>query len=216
MVNSILQLKEAVELLSGQRGDKYFASREDISLTQASINTLKKNTSWDTIYDQEFTAVTSVVIPKLSEYRLLKVSGYIKPSTTQPAYMRFSTNGAFISAATDYFYDILYTGSSSGTWAGVQGTTSVVPISGLEVVTFANNFGTRFDLVVEQFNQLSQTTVHGFLYYYTGAILRCGTLHIRPGTSGVGTLDQVCDGLMLLCGANTAFSGSMMLEGLKG
>lgn len=219
MVNSILQLKEAVELLSGQRGDKYFASREDISLTQSSIRSLQKSTPWDTIYYQPYGPVTgSLVVDKLSEYRMVRLAGYVRPTTDLAVNLQFSaTGGTYIGAATDYSNDFMYLSSAAPTTVSANSIAQPwLPLSYTSAVQAANPYSCRFDIMFEQFNQVSQTTGHGNLDYYTGTSLIKGTYWLRPAT---GALAVSLDGFRLFCGSNASLgthNGFLLVEGLKG
>lgn len=220
IVNSILQLKEAVELLSGQRGNKYFASMEDISQLLTKTKALETDTPWQTIYNQSFSGVVGqMLIPDLSEYRMLRVKGYARPTNNDRLFgiQLGLIGGGMVSAATEYNNTLMYTSSIAPTTiSGSQLVTGHVALTFTNPIQAINTYALRFDLNFEHFNQTGQKTMWGHVDYYTGTLLHQGFLHMRPATGGLGGVG--CDRFQLFCGGagTDVFSGHMLVEGVKG
>lgn len=218
MQTSILQLKEAVELLSGQRGGGFFPTYEDATRVQEQIKNLQKNSKWDILYNQEFSVVSGFYVPNLIEYRNLRGQLYLYQSAGAAnwPYARFlDINGNAVSGANAYLAEGIYNventvGTPTG-WSNNALDKTTLPLALQNNLLSGNVFGCFNDFSVFCLNKTVQTTFMSRFQYYNGSNIVKGTVVARE--SGAAQRSGMLFGI---AGGVGTITGHLILEGLKG
>lgn len=219
MQTSILQLKEAVELLSGQRGGGVFPTYDDASRVQEQIKDLQKDSKWDVIYNQEFSGVPAFIVGGLAEYRNLRGQLYLRQDTGAASwpYIRYlDVNGAIVTTATNYLSEGMYNVESVNPqnvagWTNVALDRSAIALSLQNNLSVGNSYGCYNMFEILGLNRAISTVFKTDLTYYNGSNIVKGSMMSREVAVAArsGLIIGIFSG-----GGN--ISGHLYLEGLKG
>lgn len=217
MQTSILQLKEAVELLSGQRGGGFFPTYEDATRVQEQIKDLQKDSKWDVLYNQDFSGVTSFNITNLQEYRNLRGQLHIYQLTgaAQWPYARVIDSAGAVVTTAIYFAEGMYNVESVNPqnvagWTNVVLNRTVIPLSFENVMSVGHIFGANHNFCITNFNKALYGHFMSQLSYYNGANIVKGTMVCRESTPAPRS------GLVFGIVGPATCAGHLYLEGLKG
>lgn len=167
--------------------------------------------AWELIETKTASASASLSWTGLSAYRVLRMTGTIRPATdAAAAYARVSTdNGATYVSTSTYNYQI---GRIAGaTNAPIGGTTTGVLVGGTTSIGNAANELTSFEITFEQFNKNTYMMFHGTAI----ATTELGTLvsAIIGGSWGSSTPR---DAIQIIMDSGNITDGYVTLEGIRG
>lgn len=170
---------------------------------------------WEVVYDQTFSAVTTLNITNLGSYRMLRINGYFKPDSVDDSFaFRFSSdNGStYYSGATDYQNDMVYMSSTVAAVNPANSTGATALLSWGNAVHNSGSFGLRFtNLMIHEFNVASrETTWATMVTYYFGSTVHIGTTYGRPASVNTSA---AMNAIRFYSGSANAFSGWLLLEG---
>lgn len=212
MQNAIAQMKEAIELMSGVRGDKYFLSADDLEQMQSNFRKHQRFDTWETIADEYLPNVpNSKEYTGLGDYHALRLVYHIVPLTatgTWP-YLRAGANGV---VDTSYSGTLRYNIEGSATVSGSIGDTSVVALSWINPVAplTNNSYGCQGVMTITNFNTNVQSMFATQATWYTGTnILHGEFIYRQNGASPYNFLH------FAMGGDATPFAMRMFIEGKR-
>lgn len=208
--NTLLQVKEAIELIAGVRGNRPFAFASDMDATLNRLKKLESNAGWDILYAQEFNT-NGFNVFNLGAYRLLRFSLHVIPAAAIPIYMRVGNGSTFIGATNSYLGTGIYNIESNVAPTGyIISNTTIVPLSWDNNIASGNPFGLTVNGIISNFNIGRQTKIAMHTSLYNGTLVLQGNLHIREAATAARDSIHISS-----IGDATNLTGNLILEGFK-
>lgn len=176
-------------------------ARNNIGFTPALVAYNK----WETILDQEFTSVASIIKTDLAAFRALRFSGRFTPSVGSILGFQFSANNgvSWIAGGADYAWS--YYGVSSG--AVISQTAANLALYVIGGFAAAGSIGS-FSGFIPDFNKAIASLGTGQTSYQNGGALALGIYAVTAATA--------FNALRLLPASGGTISGHISIEGIRG
>lgn len=181
------------------------------TVTMGDADVTLRPQAWELIETKTASASASLNWTGLSAYRVLRMTGTVRPATDAvSAFARVSTNnGSSYVATSTYNYQIGRIGGAAS--APIGGTTTGALIGGTTILGSASNEYTSFEIIFEQFNKPTYMMFHGTAVATSDA----GTLvtAIIGGSWGSATAR---DAIQVIMDSGNIADGYVTLEGIRG
>lgn len=188
-----------------------FDAAQALSATQKAQALKNIGSAWETIYDQAFSAQSSIPITGLSAYRTLRINFYLTTSVDgTTVLMQTSTNNgsSYDASGTDYSYQIIY--SSGTTTTGATGNANGLFMYLSSIGNALGEFSAG-EFKLHEFNQAK----------YLSSLMIGGNSESSAGTMFTGhfwqrRLQATARNALRVIPASGTITGYMTVEGIRG
>ncbi len=193
---------------------QYMSTATTRTITMGDANVTLRPQSWELISNTTIAGAASWTATGLSAYRVLRISGYVRPATDAVTVgLRTSTNNgsSFDAGAGDYFTQTV-TGVSTGLNAVSSVSTSLF-LSGTTIgnATGASEEGLSFDIVLHQFNQASRMFSDGKSFGLSDA-----AAGVVTSFGGIRLSSTARNAIQIIFASGNIAAGNVLLEGIRG